>query len=54
MSNFLAIATVTAALSQVLWEAVVPDVSGATVTTLRPDGNGGACRRPASMSFFIR
>ncbi len=36
MSNFLAIATVTAALSQVLWEAVVPDVSGAEVSTLRP------------------
>ena len=41
MSNFLAIATVTAALSQVLWESVVPDVSGATVTTLRPNGDGG-------------
>jgi hypothetical protein len=41
MSNFLAIATVTAALSQVLQAAVGPDVPGATVTTLRPDGNGG-------------
>ncbi|HEX6732598.1 MAG TPA: DUF4255 domain-containing protein, partial [Pyrinomonadaceae bacterium] len=42
MSNFLAIATVTAALSQVLLEAVVPDVSGADVTTVHPDGTRGA------------
>lgn len=41
MSNFLAIATVTAALSELLSEALVPDVPGSTVTTLRPDGNGG-------------
>jgi uncharacterized protein DUF4255 len=41
MSNFLAIATVTAALSQVLLEAVVPDVSGADVTTVHPDGERG-------------
>ena len=40
MSNFLAIATVTAALSQVLWEAVVPDVGGATVSTVRPNADG--------------
>jgi hypothetical protein len=42
MSNFLAIATVTAALSQVLLEAVVPDVSGADVTMVHPDGERGA------------
>lgn len=40
MSNFLAIATVTAALSQMLSEALVPDVDDAKVTTFRPDGNG--------------
>jgi hypothetical protein len=42
MSNFLAIATVTAALSQTLRAAVETDVPGASVTTLRPDaaGNG--------------
>jgi Pvc16 N-terminal domain len=42
MSNFLAIATVTAALSQTLRGAVETDVPGASVTTLRPDaaGNG--------------
>lgn len=41
MSNFLAIATVTAALSQFLQAAVGPDVPGSTVTTLRPDGGTG-------------
>ncbi len=37
MSNFLAIATVTASLSQVLQDAVQVDVSGADVKTVRPD-----------------
>lgn len=41
MSNFLAIATVTAALSDLLQAAVGPDVPGATVTTVRPSSNGG-------------
>ena len=41
MSNFLAIATVTAALSQTLRAAVETDVPGASVTTLRPDAAGG-------------
>ena len=40
MSNFLAIATVTATLGQVLQSAVGAGVPGATVTTLRPDGAG--------------
>src|SRR5262249_1880890 len=40
MSNFLAIATATASLSQVLQAAITPDVPGAHVTTVRPDGNG--------------
>lgn len=38
MSNFLAIATVTGALSHVLQEAIGTDVPGATVTTVRPEG----------------
>ena len=38
MSNFLAIATVTAALSHLLQEAIGADVPGATVTTVRPEG----------------
>src|SRR5215212_8560251 len=37
MSNFLAVATVTATLSRALTTAVAADVPGATVTTLRPD-----------------
>lgn len=40
MSNFLGIATVTAALSQILSEALVPDVDDAQVTTFRPDSDG--------------
>lgn len=42
MSNFLALATVTATLSQVIQAAIDTDVSGARVTTVRPDiaGNG--------------
>lgn len=42
MSNFLALATVTATLSQVIQTAIDIDVSGARVTTVRPDiaGNG--------------
>ena len=41
MSNFLAIATVTATLSQLIQAAIAADVPGATVSTIRPDGNGG-------------
>ena len=37
MSNYLAVATVTATLSRALTTAVAADVPGATVTTLRPD-----------------
>ena len=40
MSNFLAIATVTAGLVQILQPAVDTDVPGADVTTVRPDGSG--------------
>jgi hypothetical protein len=40
MSNFLAIATVTEALRQLLDEAVKEDVSGAIATAVRPAGNG--------------
>jgi len=37
VSNYLAIATVTATLRYMLLEALPPDLSGASVTTLRPD-----------------
>ena len=47
MSNHLAIATVTAALKQMLQVGISEDVPGAQVTTVRPDaasGNiSGAC-----------
>jgi hypothetical protein len=39
MSNFLAIATVTATLGDTLQTEILADVSGATVTTLRPDNS---------------
>ncbi|MGH2370745.1 MAG: DUF4255 domain-containing protein, partial [Chloroflexota bacterium] len=41
MSNFLAVATVTATLSQLLQAAVGTDVPGATVTMARPDSAAG-------------
>ena len=47
MSNYLAIATVTAALQKILQEEVGRDVPGVQVTTTRPDNSGsnvaGAC-----------
>jgi hypothetical protein len=42
MSNFLAVATVTATLRQMLLPVVGKDVPGATATTQRPDAAGGA------------
>jgi hypothetical protein len=41
MSNFLAIATVTATLRRMLQAVVAAEISGATVTTVRPGGPGG-------------
>jgi hypothetical protein len=46
VSNFLAIAAVTASLSHVLQGAVGIDVPGATVTTVRPDGTAAATHPP--------
>ena len=40
MSNYLAIANVTAGLVQLLQDKVAQDVPGATVTNARPEGNG--------------
>jgi hypothetical protein len=40
MSNYLAIATVTAALAQLLQSHIGDDVPGAVVTNVRPDSNG--------------
>lgn len=46
MSNFLAIATVTATLAQGVQEAVAVDVPGATVTMTRPDSAANGARGP--------
>ncbi len=40
MSNYLAVAAVTATLRRMLQAVVAADVSGATVTTVRPSGTG--------------
>ena len=47
MSNYLAVATVTATLSHLLQSAAGSDVPGATVTTTRPDGAAGDSPAPA-------
>lgn len=52
MSNFLAIATVTAALTNVLQTAVGNDVTGAKVTRTAPD-NQAAAARPASVNIYL-
>lgn len=41
MSNYLAIATVTATLQRILQAAIQADIAGARVTTVRPDATGG-------------
>ncbi len=46
MSNFLAIATVTATLSRVLQAAAGADVPGAAVTTVRPEATGNGTSPP--------
>lgn len=51
MSNFLAVATVTAGLRQVLAPAVAAAVPGATVTTLRPEADTAAT--PARVNLFL-
>jgi hypothetical protein len=52
VSNFLAIAAVTASLSHVLQGAIGGDVPGATVTTVRPDGTAAA-NRPPTVNLFL-
>jgi hypothetical protein len=51
MSNFLAVATVTAGLRQVLAPAVAAAVPGATVTTLRPEAD--TATTPARVNLFL-
>lgn len=53
MSNFLAVATVTATLSQLLAQQVGQDVPGATVTLARPESNA-ATQAPSVNIFLFR
>jgi len=53
MSNFRAVATVTATLQRVLQSAFQTDVAGATVTTVRP-GEGAAANLPTTgVNLFL-
>jgi hypothetical protein len=52
VSNFLAVAAVTATLSQLLETAVSADVAGATITTVRPEASHPAGAN-ASVNLFL-
>jgi hypothetical protein len=54
MSNFLAIATVTAGLVQLLQAKVGQDVSGATVTNVRPESNGTGLPKVGANLFLYQ
>ncbi|HEY3057566.1 MAG TPA: DUF4255 domain-containing protein [Chloroflexota bacterium] len=54
MSNFLAVAAVTASLSHALQAAVGADVPGATVTTVRPDASASATHPPVVNLFLYQ
>ncbi len=55
MSNHLAIATVTATLSTILSASLPEDVTGATVTTIRPDAsNSGGLPNPGVNLFLYQ
>jgi hypothetical protein len=52
MSNYLAIATVTATLQKTLQRAVQIDVEGARVTTTRPENSGGTPETGVSLYLY--
>jgi hypothetical protein len=54
MSNFLAIATVSATLRRILNDAVSTDVPGSTVTTARPDSGAGGAPATAVNLFLYQ
>lgn len=54
MSNFLAIATVSATLRRLLHAAVQSDVDGATATTLRPDAPSAQLPNPGVNIFLYQ
>ncbi len=53
MSNFRAVATVTASLQRVLQSAVQADVAGAIVTTVRPGEGAGANLPATGVNLFL-
>ena len=53
MSNYLAIATVTAALRSVLQGAVQAELAGAQVTTLRPDESGEGEEASPAVNLYL-
>ena len=53
MSNYLAIATVTATLSRTLAAAIGADVPGAAVTTLRPDDSTNGTPDPGVINIYL-
>ena len=53
MSNFRAIATVTATLQQILQAAIQADVTGATVTTVRPGDDNSANLPHTGLNLFL-
>jgi hypothetical protein len=52
MSNFLAVATVTATLRRILQASLDVDVPGAAVGTARPDGDGGSTP-PMGVNIYL-
>lgn len=54
MSNFLAVATVTAGLVQMLQDQVAQDVSGATVTNVRPESGGAGLPNTGANLFLYQ
>ncbi|HVU70349.1 MAG TPA: DUF4255 domain-containing protein [Ktedonobacteraceae bacterium] len=53
MSNYLAIATVTAALREILHEAALAVVPGVSVTIKRPDNAGGEGQEKAAINIYL-
>src|SRR4051812_42175209 len=53
MSNFRAVATVTATLQRVLQSAIQTDVPGATVTTVRPGDDASANLPTTGINLFL-
>ncbi|MDY6941349.1 MAG: DUF4255 domain-containing protein [Cyanobacteriota bacterium] len=53
MSNYLAIATVTAAIQRILQNAIAIDIPGAVVTTMRPDGQSGGGMPQAGINLYL-